>query len=509
MTRRFAHLAVCVAISILLITTSALAGTIIHVPANQPTIQAGINAANDGDTVLVAPGTYVENINFFGKAITVRSSGGTKVTIIDGAQNGAVVTFANGETNASILQGFTVQNGNYVSGVGEGGGISVEGSSPTIIKNTITNNKACEGNGIGVGFGSPIIQTNVITNNSNAGCGGIGGAGIGLRGASSAQIIGNTISNNSADSYGGGIALWSANAVLIQNNVISGNTAGNNGGGISMFNDTSSVIVVQNLIKGNRAPTGNGVYWSNPPSAFVNNTIVDSPLSSGGSTVWADGFGYPVKIVNNVIVASGGAINAFTCNYADFPTLTFTFNDAFSTKGAAYSGMCTDQTGTNGNISANPKFIGSSNLRLKGGSPAIDVGSNSAPDLPSKDLANNPRIINGNGGSTAIVDMGAYEFVAVVLAPKSLSFGLHAIGSTTSKTVKLTNAQNKVLNISSYSVPPGYSVTGCGTSVAAFTSCTLTVTFHPLTSGTFKGVLSIKDNAGNSPQTVSLSGSAQ
>lgn len=509
MTYRFANLALCVAISISLITTVAMAGTVIHVPANQPTIQAGINAASNGDTVLVASGTYMENINFYGKAITVKSSSGASLTIIDGDQNGAVVTFANGETNASILQGFTVQNGYYVSGIGEGGGISVEGSSPTIINNRVVNNKACEGNGIGVGFGSPIIKSNVIANNSNAGCGGIGGAGIGLRGASSAQIIGNTISNNSADSYGGGIALWSANAVLIKNNVIIGNIAGSNGGGISMFNSTSSVIIVQNIIRGNRAPTGNGVYWSNPPSVLVNNTIVDSPLSSGGSTVWADGFALLLKIENNIIAATGGAINAFTCNYSDFPSQTFIANDAFSTKGTAYAGMCTDQTGTGGNISANPMFVGASNFRLKGGSPAIDTGNNSAPSLPSTDFAGNARIINGNGGSVAIIDMGAYEFVPVVLAPKSLSFGLQPVGSTTSKTVKLTNAQNKLLNISSYSVPTGFSVSGCGTTIAAFTSCTLTITFHPLTTGTFKGSLMVNDDAGNTPQAVSLSGSGQ
>jgi len=104
--------------------------------------------------------------------------------------------------------------------------------------------------------------------------------------------------------------------------------------------------------------------------------------------------------------------------------------------------------------------------------------------------------------------MGAYEFVPVVLAPKSLAFGSQAVGSTTSKTIKLTNAQDKTLNISSDSVPTGYAVSGCGSTVAAFTSCTLTVTFHRLTSGRFKGNLSITDGAGNSPQTVGLTGSA-
>src|SRR5262249_5143491 len=193
--------------------------------------------------------------------------------------------------------------------------------------------------------------------------------------------------------------------------------------------------------------------------------------------------------------------------YSSTPPI-FTTNDAFSPSGTGLQGTCASQGSANGNISASPKFVSTTNFRLKGGSPAIDVGSNAAPNLPTKDLANNPRIINGKNLSTAIVDMGAYEFVPVVLAPKSLSFGLQAVGSTTTKTVKLTNAQSKLLTISSYSVPTGYSVSGCGTSVAAFTSCNLTVTFHPLTSGTFNGGLSIKDDAGNSPQNVSLSGSA-
>jgi hypothetical protein len=494
----------------LLTVGSVAAATVIHVPADQPTIQAGINAASMGDTVLVAPGTYNENVNFNGKAITVTSSAGTKTTVIDGGRRGTVVVFNSGETITSVLSGFTLQNGSGNAGCcSEGGGIAVFGSSPTIKDNVITKNQACyAGNGIAVGGGSPVIVSNVITKNFDANCSSIGGGGISIIGSSSAQVLGNTISGNFTSTDGGGIALWSANAVLIQNNVVSGNIAGSNGGGISMFNDTSSVVIVQNLIKGNRAPIGNGVYWSNPPSTFVSNTITDSPLSAGGSTVWADGFGYPVQIVNNIIVAIGGGINAFTCNYADFPSQAFTFNDAFSTKGAAYSGMCTDQTGTNGNISANPTFSGSGNFRLRGGSPAIDAGSNTAPNLPSIDLAGNPRIINGNGGPTAIVDMGAYEFIPVTLSPKTLNFGLQAVGSTTTKTVILLNAQNKSLNISSKTVPTGYKVSGCGTSVAAFGSCSLTVTFHPMTTGSFNGKLTVKDDAGNSPQIVRLSGSA-
>jgi hypothetical protein len=504
------YLGTCVTMVASLYGTPLFA-TIIHVPADQPTIQAGINAASNGDAVLVAPGTYNESINFNGKAITVKSSGGAKVTIIDGGQKATVVAFSTGETTTSVLSGFTVQNGYANAGCcNEGGGIAILGTSPTITNNIITKNQACyAGDGIAVGGGSPIIKNNVIVQNfDSAGCGGIGGGGISIAGSSTAQVVGNTIRSNSTSVYGGGIALWSANAVLIKNNVIIGNSAGLNGGGISMFNDTSSVVVVQNLITENKAPIGNGVYWSNSPSIVVDNTILDSPQSSGGSTLWADNFVYIVKIENNIIEATGGAINAVTCNYVDFPSQTFTYNDVFSVAGSAYGGMCTNQTGTNGNISSAVNFVGSNSFQLKGGSPAIDVGDNSGPDLPTKDLAGNPRIINGNHITTAIVDMGAYEFDPVVLAPKNLAFGLQVIGSITRKVLKLTNAQDKTLSISGFSIPKGYSVSGCGSSVPAFTSCTLTVTFHPLASGTFKGTLSVKDDAGNSPQDIGLSGSA-
>jgi hypothetical protein len=103
--------AVSVVYMSLLIVGSAGAATVIHIPADKPTIQAGIKAAGNGDTVLVSPGTYVENINFLGKTITVESSMGPKVTIIDGGGLSSVVTFSSRETLSSVLRGFTVRDG--------------------------------------------------------------------------------------------------------------------------------------------------------------------------------------------------------------------------------------------------------------------------------------------------------------------------------------------------------------------------------------------------------------
>ena len=240
------------------------AAATINVPADQPSIQAAINAASDGDPILVAPGKYVENINFLGKAISVTSSGGPSATTIDGGAAGSVVTFNTQEGPRSVLSGFTITNGHTSYPAYDGGGIYIWHASPTISGNVITRNTACDGGGgIGALESSALIQGNTITNNSQYGCGGVGGAG-GYAGGGSIQIIGNTIADNvwrSGD--GGGIALNGGANVRVENNTIRGNTATGvspaaQGGGISIIN-SAQALIVQNLIFGNSADQGGGI----------------------------------------------------------------------------------------------------------------------------------------------------------------------------------------------------------------------------------------------------------
>ena len=106
-------------------------GKTIKVPGDYPTIQQAINAAMYGNTVLVDPGTYNENIDFLGKTITVKSSQGADKTTIDGRQQGSVVQFVSLEGTASLLEGFTIKNGAKDSG----GGVYCVLSSPTIDSN--------------------------------------------------------------------------------------------------------------------------------------------------------------------------------------------------------------------------------------------------------------------------------------------------------------------------------------------------------------------------------------
>ena len=89
--------------TLLLLPSALLAQTTWYVPDDFATIQAGIDGSANGDTVIVRDGTYVENINFNGKAITLKSENGPVTTIIDGNQAGTVVTFNSGEGNGSVL----------------------------------------------------------------------------------------------------------------------------------------------------------------------------------------------------------------------------------------------------------------------------------------------------------------------------------------------------------------------------------------------------------------------
>jgi len=111
MTRQLYTCPATLTVIALMLVGLARAATTIHVPADQPTIQAAISAAQNGDTILVSPGTYAENIDFIGKAITVKSTNGAKVTIIDAHQVGPAATFKSGEIRASVLSGFTLTNG--------------------------------------------------------------------------------------------------------------------------------------------------------------------------------------------------------------------------------------------------------------------------------------------------------------------------------------------------------------------------------------------------------------
>ncbi len=428
----------------------------IRVPADKPTIQGAIDAAANGDTVLVSPGTYTENINFKGKAITVKSMAGPDTTIIDGNRAGSVVIFASGESNSSVLDGFTIRNGKPSGSISpyDGGGIYISNTSPMISNNKIIDNIGCTGPGIYAANSSAIIQGNAIINNVRSGCtGGTGGGGIYLGGAGSAQILDNEISNNSValGGNGGGIGMNSAGTPLIRGNIIRGNSAGGitpcaTGGGINMIN-TNNATIVQNVIAGNSAGCGGGVYWMVPSGArgpyLVNNTVVENDASTG-SGLYADGYDANALLINNIIVGKSGQAAVYCGNFNDLNPPQFRNNTIYSPSGNSFGGICSDPNGVNGNITADPLLYNSGTGKYYPvfGSPAIDAGDNGAPSLPVTDMDGRPRILDGNHDGVATVDMGAFEFdptlpVAVIVGAPS--------GFTNSTTVTLTIGGSQVV----------------------------------------------------------------
>lgn len=203
------------------------------VPDDYATIQEAIIAAPPNETlILVRPFTYVENINFLGRAITVRSDAdgdpatydpAPESTIIDGSHQASVVTFNTGEGEDSVIEGFTLTDGSGSGGLNAngGGGVYCETASPTIVGNIITRN-AAGGDGGGIlsrNYGHPKIINNIITGNSAFRDGGAIACG-----TCYATITNNTIYGNTATESGGAIYNWSS-PVTVTNSILWGNVA--------------------------------------------------------------------------------------------------------------------------------------------------------------------------------------------------------------------------------------------------------------------------------------------
>ncbi len=248
----------------------------INVPADQSTIQDGIDAAVNGDTVNVVAGIYFENINFSGKLITLKSLAGPENTTIDGSASGSVVSFLSGEDNNAKLEGFTVTNGSAASG----GGIRIFSSSPTITNCIIRDNEANYGGGIDCDT-SP-----------------------------SAVIESCTIKDNIYYNNGGGISCLSSSPTIIDCIIKGNNIPGSYaafGGGI--FTNVSSPTITNCSIEYNEGYYGGGIYCSYSSTPVINDSIIryNDTASHGGGIV-ARFAGCSIT-VNNCVVAFNHGYN--------------------------------------------------------------------------------------------------------------------------------------------------------------------------------------------------------
>jgi predicted esterase len=289
--------------SLILFTSLSLA-KIINIPADQPTIGDGIDAAIDGDTVLVAPGEYFENINFNGKAIFLSSyhildhdTSYISGTIINGSgaqtsSEASVVTFSSGEDTNSVLNGFTITSGtgSYFSAWESyaGGGIYITSGAKIINNYIIKNNMGLTD---GQDNDNVIIQNNLIAQNKISGEYWIYGGGISITGYGNTRISKNRIRNNTVEavhpiddfSGGGGVSIFDNNPVLI-NNLIVGNDAQYGAGilGLGWENGFNFRLINNTIADNNASIKGGGVYLYNGHctainNIFWNNTAPDDP----------------------------------------------------------------------------------------------------------------------------------------------------------------------------------------------------------------------------------------
>ncbi len=188
----------CISVWICLLLTLPVfcSAETIYIPDDYSTIQAGIDASNPGDIVIVRDGTYIgdgnKNLNFFGKDIVVSSENGAEYTIIDCKHNGRGFTFENRETHLAVVSGFTIQNGYKPQYTDSGGAILCDYSSPTIKDNIIRDNYSFNGGGILLKTSEAYIVNNQFTGNK---CYEDGGA-ISITDSSNTYIKNNLFSDN-------------------------------------------------------------------------------------------------------------------------------------------------------------------------------------------------------------------------------------------------------------------------------------------------------------------------
>lgn len=400
--RTFAHSLICFCLPALV---GRIEGAVLYVDVNSPgptppydslaiaayDIQTAVDAANNGDLILVNDGFYTTgtratkqsltglsgtlldtNRVAITKAVTVQSIDGPAVTFIDGGGQYRCAFV----TNGAVLSGFTLQSG--LAGWTE---------TTVILGRNVTRTNLAYGAGVAgmnPGLNQGCVSNCLISGNFAYGYGG---------GAAQVSLVNCTLQYNNAISGGGAFAASLTNCLVLGNSAqTTGKTSGGpqpptatvNAAGGGLYKGWAYNCLVEN----NSAFNGGGVFGA---LGLVNCTIVNNNSTVAGG-------------VDNVVLQAGYVFNAFFNCIVNGNTASGT-NSEYGTGSLAFSHSCVTPLPHTGaaNFTNDPAFVSyGSDYHLQPGSPCINSGLNS-PVVPLTDLDGNPRIV------AATVDAGCYE----------------------------------------------------------------------------------------------------
>ena len=334
-------------------------------------IQTAIDAAADGDVVLVFPGNYGP-INFGGKDIVVRSTGGPSLTIIDATGTGGpAALFDTAEPPTALLHGFTLTGGEGLPDdsivIEVGGGIYItRQASPRISGNVVTGNSADSGAGIAVTGGAP-------------------------------HIYGNEISGNIASSGVGGVLVYTPLGVVLETTFVCNQVLDNSGGTVGGMLIDGEAEVRNNVIHGNVGDRGGVLVALNAVGEFTNNTVTTNEATLGNAA------GVEVASANVPAVGNLVAFNLVGVGVAhSVPSPAWSYGTIYDNGGGPWSGASSNPVGTSGNLEIAPFFVSftagdpyDDDLSLISQDPLLNLGS---PDVGFLDQDGSTGAIGFDGG---------------------------------------------------------------------------------------------------------------
>jgi hypothetical protein len=360
-------------------------GSDLRVPSQYSTIQAAVDAANPGDTILIAKGTYKgvgnTNIDPHGKSIKIQGSG-YLATIIDCERTSRGFIFANGETSSTELRALTIQNGRDSLG----GGILVTNGSPAILYCSINDCSADYGGAVAVQAGSPgFVGCFFIHNHS------LQGGGAVYTYNSSSQFAADTFDGNDTKAMGGGVAMEGGSLFIVSS--IFKDNVGDQGGG-AFFSKGGDVAFVNGSFSVNTANVGGGaISLTEGTACSVTNSTFGANLSHDGPGAIMTDDKSNVTVSNSIMWTDGTK------------ELSGHTNVRFSCIAGGATG--------DGNTADDPRLVDAINhdLHIRIGSACIDKADKSSVVI-GQDQDGRDRVI-GSGP-----DMGAYEYPIVRPSPE-------------------------------------------------------------------------------------------